>query len=92
VKQTTRLWPPYQPKMTYALWHFEPTGGSVRVVVEVVQDKTPDMNNWSGLFYIGKGDLSLLPSGKKDQEEQQPAARKIELTSSAMHPAACPSL
>ena len=76
MKQTTRLWPPYQPKMTYALWHFEPTGGSVRVVVEVVQDKTPDMNNWSGLFYIGKGDLSLLPSGKRTKKNSSQPQEK----------------
>ena len=60
------MWqPPYQP--TRLTWlHFEPTGGGrVREVIEVVQDKTLDMSNWSGLFFIGKGDDLSLPAGKK---------------------------
>jgi hypothetical protein len=71
--------------------HLELTGGgSIRVVIEVVQDKTLDMSNWSGLFFIGKGDDLTLPAGKKDKPKNT-AARKIELTS-AIHPTPCASL
>ena len=49
-------------------------------MIEVVQDKPLDMSNWSGLFFIDKGDDLSLAAGKKDKPKNT-AARIIELTS-----------